>query len=131
MKIRELLKEWEARASAPLTARTYAVKFPVTAAARVHALAEMYPTRSVEQLISELLSAALDEVERSFPYMPGSEVVAEDEQGDPIYKDAGMTPRFQELTQKHLRLLKARRQPKKKTRAAATKTARRRRSASR
>lgn len=123
--MRELLKEWEARATAPLSARKYAIKLPVTTA-RVPAPAEMYPTRSVDQLRAELLSAALDEVEQSFPYVLGSEVAAEDEQGDPIYKGAGMTPRFQELTHKHLRALKAKLKPGK-----SAKPARRRRSLSR
>ena len=45
--------------------------------------------------------------------MQGEKVIAEDEFGDPIYEDAGLTPRFIELTRKYQEQLKA--QQKKKT----------------
>ena len=69
------------------------------------ALTQLYPGRSETQLVSELLSTALDELEAAFPYVKGGRVIAEDEYGDPIYQDSGLTPRFQELTQKYLRQL--------------------------
>jgi len=53
------------------------------------------------QLITELLSAALDELEASLPYVKGAEVIAEDDQGDPIYADDGLAPRFHALTGKY------------------------------
>jgi len=67
-----------------------------------NALGEMYPKRTKEQLISELVSAALEELERSFPYIESNEVASLDEFGDPIYKDQGPTSEFQNLTRKHL-----------------------------
>ncbi len=62
----------------------------------------MYPKRSKEQLVSELVSAALAELETSFPYIQGSEIVATDELGDPIFADVGPTPQFLSLTKKYL-----------------------------
>jgi len=48
-----------------------------------------------------LLSTALDELEEALPYVPGTKIVAEDEFGDPIYEDVGVTPLFEELSRKY------------------------------
>lgn len=106
MKIATLAKFWEDNAKARLTSQNYVLKLPMEDAARIAALAEMYPKRSREEIISELLSAALDELEASFPYIRGQQVVAEDEMGDPLYEDVGPTPRFLDLSKKYMTLLK-------------------------
>lgn len=101
MTFRDLLKRWERSATQPRTPKHYEVRLTVEDAAKLAALAEMYPGRSEEDLITDLLNAALDQVEATFPYVQGPRVVAEDEQGDPIYEDTGLTPRFQDLHRKH------------------------------
>ena len=103
MKIRDLVREWERSASGRLTRETFAVHLDTDDAARLAALGEMYPKRTREELLSELVSAALSELESAFPYVKGSRVIAEDEEGDPLFEDVGPTPRFLELTRKHLR----------------------------
>src|SRR3569832_1238320 len=105
MKVRELLTRWQTGADERRALREFQVRLPLRDAARLLALAEMYPGRSEAQLVTELLSVALDELEAAFPYVQGSTVVAEDEQGDPIYEDTGLTPRILALTRKHLRAL--------------------------
>jgi len=107
MKIANLMRYWEACAGGAPTVREYRMRLPLHDAARVAALAEMYPLRSEEEILTELLSAALDELEKAMPYVTGSRVIAEDDRGDPIYEDAGPTPRFIALTEKHLRRLAA------------------------
>ncbi|MNG18048.1 hypothetical protein D3C84_1020770 [compost metagenome] len=62
----------------------------------------MYPKRHPEELLGELIGAALEELEKSFPYVKGSTVVATDEEGDPLYEDVGPTPRFLALSRRHL-----------------------------
>jgi len=89
MKIRELATQWEQTAKGRLTKTGYAVHLDVEAAARLAALAEMYPKRTPEELLGELIGAALEELEASFPYIKGSHVVATDEEGDPLYEDVG------------------------------------------
>jgi len=108
MSFKELLDSWREQAAAPRTARAYAVRLPVDDAARLAALAEMFPGRAPEQLITELLGAALREIAAAMPYVPGKRVIATDEQGDPVYEDAGPTPRFMELARKHRLELEAR-----------------------
>jgi hypothetical protein len=109
---KKLLDSWRDGAGAARTARTYSVRLPVDDAARLGALAEMFPGRTAEQLITELLGAALTEIGAAMPYVAGSKVISTDEQGDPVYEDTGPMPRFLDLTRKHRRALAVR--PKKK-----------------
>jgi hypothetical protein len=104
---KELLERWRESAAAPRTAKTYTVRLPVDDAAQLAALADMFPGRAAEQLISELLGAALKEVAAAMPYVAGQRVISTDEQGDPIYEDIGPTPRFIELARIHRRELEA------------------------
>lgn len=112
MSFKELLESWRAGAAAPRTAKAYAVRLPLDDAARLGALAEMFPGRTSEQLITELLGAALKEVAAAMPYVAGRKVISTDEQGDPVFEDVGPTPRFMELTRKHRRSLTAKRRKK-------------------
>jgi hypothetical protein len=98
---KELLESWRAQAAAPRTAASYAVQLPLDDAARLAALAEMFPGRTREQLITELLGQALKELVAAMPYVPGTRVISTDEQGDPVYEDAGPTPRFMALSRNH------------------------------
>jgi len=102
MKIRELVRHWEENAKGRLTRNRYSIQLDLEAAARLAALAEMYPKRQPEDLLGELIGAALEELEAGLPYVKGSQVVATDEQGDPLYEDIGPTPRFLALSRKHL-----------------------------
>ncbi|HTL93198.1 MAG TPA: hypothetical protein VL176_12685, partial [Steroidobacteraceae bacterium] len=74
-------------------------------AAQLAALAEMFPGRSAEQLISELLTSALKEHAAAMPYVAGRRIISTDELGDPVYEDVGPTPRFMELARLHRRAL--------------------------
>ena len=111
MSFKELLDRWRAGATAPRAPRVYAVRLPVDDAARLAALAEMFPGRAPEQLITELLGEALREIAAAMPYVAGKRVISTDEQGDPVYEDVGPTPRFMELARRHLRQLEVRPKP--------------------
>ncbi len=102
---RELLESWRETAAEQRTATEYAVRLPVDDAARLAALAEMFPGRAPEQLITDLLGAALEEIAAAMPYIAGRKVISTDEQGDPVYEDTGLTPRFMELARKHRKKL--------------------------
>lgn len=102
---RELLDAWRAGGTSPRTATEYAVRLPLDDAARLAALCEMFPGRTREQLITELLSVALDELATAMPYEPGRKVISTDEQGDPVYEDAGLTPKLLALTRQHRKRL--------------------------
>ena len=105
MKIRELAQYWEQNAKGRLSPTGHTLHLDVEASARLAALAEMYPKRTPEELLGELIGAALEELEASFPYIKGHQVIATDEEGDPLYEDVGPTPRFLALSRRHLRAL--------------------------
>jgi hypothetical protein len=103
----ELLERWQQDASGTRTAAEYSVRLPLDAAARLHALADIFPGRTREQLITDLLGVALQELAAAIPYVQGKKVISNDEQGDPLYEDVGLTPRMIELTRKHRKKLEA------------------------
>lgn len=107
MKISELVREWESSATGRMSSTQYSIPLDIESAARLAALADMYPKRSTEELLGELVGAALEAIETSLPYQRGSKVIATDEQGDPIFEDIGPTPRFLALSRKHLERLLA------------------------
>ena len=106
MKIKALAKHWEKPAKATMTENEYSFRLPIEDAAKIEALAEMYPKRTRSELLGELISSALEELETSLPYVAGNKVVAHDEMGDPLYEDVGPTPEFLDLSKKFKMLLK-------------------------
>lgn len=101
MRFKTLLDTWSKQQAREQAPGRYTIRLSLDDAARLRALAEMFPGTDEEALISDLLSAALDEVESAMPYVAGERVIREDEFGDPVYEDVGQTPRFLELTRAH------------------------------
>ena len=108
MKVNELVAQWQSNSAEPRTDETYDIRLPIYDAAKVEALCELFPGLTRERILTDLLAAALDELASSFSYEPGDEVAAYDEEGDPMYADAGLTPRFQSLDKKYAEQLQAR-----------------------
>lgn len=108
MKIKNLVDHWDKHARGRLTRDTWFMQLSDQHHKRLEKLAEIYPMKSRQDLIRDLLSAALDELETGFPYVQGEKVVAYDEDGFEIYEDVGMTPRLVSLSQKHIKRIKAR-----------------------
>jgi len=104
---KKLLESWRETAAAPRTVTEYSVRLAVDDAAQLQALTEMFPGRTAEQLITDLLGVALQEVATAMPYVAGQKVISTDEQGDPVYEDIGPTPRFMELARKNRKKLEA------------------------
>ncbi len=102
MTLKNLLSSWEKHASAVPSKERYRIHLNDRDAAKVAALAEMFPGRTPEQIITELLAAALTELEHTLPYVQGENISSRDEMGDPIYEDIGPLSKFSQLTQKHL-----------------------------
>lgn len=105
-RMQELIKEWEEASRAEPMVKAVPIQLSAYDYGRICALAEIFPARPQEQILSELVSAALDEVEEAFPYIQGKQVIARDEFGDPIYADEGLTHKFEELTKRYVASLK-------------------------
>jgi hypothetical protein len=100
MQIQELVNHWENASKGERTPQQFSIHLPLKEAAQVLALREMYPDCTEEQILTDLLCFALGELSQAFPYEAGQQV-SQDEYGDPIYADAGLTPKFIRLAQKY------------------------------
>lgn len=96
----------EKNASEDRDPHKYIIKLPLSVAARVRALVDMYPGRSESEIMVDLLDTALDELLEVLPYVQGETIIRNDDFGDPVYEDIGLTPRFLELTHKYTQSLK-------------------------
>ena len=105
MKIKDLVEIWEKNASEERAPHKYTIQLPLSVAARVCALEEMYPGRSKAEIMADLLETALDELLETLPYVQGETIIRKDDSGEPIYEDVGLTPRFIELTHKYIQSL--------------------------
>jgi hypothetical protein len=108
VKFKPLLDLWTRETGPTLTAEQYAVRLPLDDAARLQALVTLFPGRTPEEIITDLLHTALDELAAAMPYQPGPKIISRDDHGDPVYEDAGLTPRFVELTRQNKKNLEAR-----------------------
>jgi hypothetical protein len=107
VKFKSVLDRWKKDTPPVLTVQEYAVRLPLDDAARLQALTELFPGRTVEEIVTDLLHAGLDEIAAAMPYEAGPTVISRDDQGDPVYEDVGLTPRFVELTRRIKKSLKA------------------------
>ena len=100
MPFTKIIERWRATPEIVLTKSHYSIRLNSEDATRVEALAELFPGLNAETVISDLLSAALDATEEALPYKAGKKVIRDDEFGDPIFEDVGLTPRYVELVRK-------------------------------
>ena len=107
MKFKALLDRWKKEPAPARTAKEYWFRLPLDDASRLHALAALFPGRQIEEILTDLLHAALDEVAAAMPYEPGPKVISRDDHGDPVYEDVGLTPRFVEFTRHFKKSLEA------------------------
>jgi hypothetical protein len=107
VKFKSLLDRWKKEPAPARTAKQYAVRLSLDDASRLHALSELFPGQPIEGIITDLLSAGLDEIAAAIPYERGPKVISRDDHGDPVYEDIGLTPRFVDLTRKFKKGLKA------------------------
>ena len=99
MRVQELMSTWEKQSKSNKHEERLHVRISLSDAARIEALTGLYPGVNKTELLSQLINAALDEVEKQMPYKPGNKVVSVDELGDPLYEDVGLTPKYLKLRQ--------------------------------
>ena len=67
MKVTELPQHWESAKEPVERSHDYNLKLPLEDAARIAALAELYPDRSEADILNDMIAAALDDLLRLGP----------------------------------------------------------------
>lgn len=67
MKVTDLPKQWEQKKEPAERTHEYSLRLPLGDAARVSALAELYPSRSESDILNDMVAAALDELTSRSP----------------------------------------------------------------
>ncbi len=62
MSFKSLLDSWSNQEAPATTDKDYSVRLSVDDAARIHALVDLYPGLDAEHIITDLISASLDEL---------------------------------------------------------------------
>lgn len=74
MKANHLHDIWSAPDNTRLTSKQFSFRLPTHVAAKIAALCEMYPTKNRTQIVADLLTSALDELEKNLPEALGEKV---------------------------------------------------------
>lgn len=97
MKAQDLHKRWSAPESARLAPQPVSLRLPIHVAARLQALCDVYPHKSQAEIVADLLAAALDEVEQSFPRVKGAVVGQDEASGRLRFEDVGPVAKYRRL----------------------------------
>lgn len=100
MKAKDLAAVWGSPDNTRLTPKQSSFRLPVHVAAKLAALAEMYPQKTRTQMVADLLTAALADLEAGLPAFSGK-FSFKDEEGTALYEAVGPAATFRTLTNKH------------------------------
>ena len=89
MKASNLPDLWATPDNSRVTSKQYSFRLPVHVAAKIEALCEMFPGKNRTQIVADLLTSALDEVERGFPSVAGQKVVEDPDTGEDVFEEVG------------------------------------------
>lgn len=113
MKASSLHDVWASPDNTRLTPKQFSFRLPVHVAAKVAALCDMYPQKSRTQIIADLLTSALDDLELNLPMTAGYSIDAEDEHNErwvsnqigedyvPLFYMGGPRGKFRNLANEH------------------------------
>lgn len=101
MKASDLVTVWSAPDNSRMTAKQYSFRLPVHIAAKLSALEDIYPTKSRTQLVGDLLSAAIADVEQNLPSRKGKFWANDPETDEKLFVAEGMAADFRTLANKY------------------------------
>jgi len=90
--ISEMLQAWQRQTIEHHEKQEFPIAVDRKDIVRLKALAEVYRL-PLEEVIANLVTSALQEVEAKMPYIPGPTVIRIEE-GEPVYEDIGLTPAY-------------------------------------
>ena len=113
MKTEHLHDMWSGPDNSRLTSKQFSFRLPVHIAAKLAALADLYPQKNRTQVVADLLTSALDNLEETLPQSLGNPISKEDEKTErmiadnlnevyePLYSLGGARARFRNLANDH------------------------------
>ena len=104
MEAKTLSALWSAPDNTKLTAKQASFRLPVHVAAKLAALAEMYPQKSKTQIVGDLLAAALAEMEKGLTSHRGEHWHTDEHDGE-LYWAVGPAQDYRTLSNKHYKEL--------------------------
>ena len=117
MKASSLHDVWASPDNSRVTPKQFSFRLPIHVAAKIAALCEMYPQKSRTQIIADLLTTALDELEQSLPMSAGAPVDEQEEHDqrwvcaqigeeyEALFHMGGPRAKFRHLANEHFREL--------------------------
>jgi hypothetical protein len=105
MKSSDLHNLWSAPDNSRITSKQFSFRLPVHVAAKLAALAEMYPQKTRTEIVGDLLSTAIDEVAKAMPSYDGKIIGRVPETGEEIYDQYGPSVTFWTLADKYYKEL--------------------------
>ena len=117
MKTDQLHDLWTSPDNSRLTTKQFSFRLPVHIASKIAALCDIYPQKNRTHIVADLLTTALDELEKNLPEAAGDPVdfdlqssLAEDaaiagQEYEIHYHLGGIRARFRNIANKHYREL--------------------------
>ena len=117
MKTNHLHDVWSGPDNSRLVSKQFSFRLPVHLAAKIAALGDMYPQKNRTQLVSDLLTAAMDNFEVNLPFEKGQGDTTENDyyaklhaehegyEHEQAYMITGARSRFRHLTNKYYKEL--------------------------
>ena len=107
MNPKDLTKVWDAPDNSKLTPKQISIRLPILVSAKINALCDIYPRKTKSEIICDLLSTSLDQLEEGMGSIAGDLVSYEPSLNGrtPIYEDDGLKGRFRRRVISHLREL--------------------------
>jgi hypothetical protein len=104
MNTKDLHSIWNAPDHSRLTAKQYTVRLPIRVAAQLAALSEMYPRKTMTDLIGDILAAGLDQLAEDLPTKNiGEKPLGFREDGEAEWEQIGPGVAFAQLSKKYLK----------------------------
>lgn len=100
-RVKKLIKEWESNSIPTPTVKVLRINLGAHDYARLCALREVYAGRTEEQIVSDLMSTILDEVEETLRYVQGSKFISQVEKGSSMPDDLECTELFEMFNPKY------------------------------
>ncbi len=113
MKTEQLHDLWASPDNSRLTTKQFSFRLPVHIAAKIAALCDIYAQKNRTQIVADLLTTAIDELEKNLPECAGDEVEPENQKEiarrigakGKLYYLGGIRRRFHDSANLHYREL--------------------------